>query len=448
MWYRDFTIQLVLLFFVVFTPPVRAVELLINQRGFYRLGDTISSFPAAADSIINITVSDVVLDLGGYTISQGNATASVDGILINNGLSDIVIRNGTISNVTRSGIRIGSSCSQITIQNVEFLNCRVSGVDFQGTAGSRVVDGAVTNCQFYNCATTAGGAPINMLSCANFSVNNCTIANASATIAWTGALLNTSSQCSFNSLTIKSNTTTNALTGISVIGGSSNSFTNCLIQNNSGSTALTGVSLTTATTANSLIDSTVAGNTSSAGLCIGFSLNNAPTTYFNNCSANGNTGVGARGFVFDGGSNNVAVIGCTANGNANSDAASSAVGFQILTASNGLLLDCVSAYNTSALISQGIAFGGLTPGATWTLRSPLAERNLGNSAANSFGLFVSALTPGAFFYRTIGFNNNTTAANQISAPAAYSGSITNPAAPPTSNMNGIIGAWENLAIQN
>lgn len=449
MRYGVFSIQFVLfnLFFVCTTS---SVELLIDKPGLYKLGNTITTLPSAADSAINITVGNVILDLGGRTILQGNGTALVDGVLINNGLSDIIIRNGTISGFTRSGIRVGSSCSKIEIENISFINCAISGLDFQGTALNTIVDGSVRNAQIYNCGTTSGGAPLNMLFCSNFTVSGCAVSNTVATIALTAALLDNLSQCSFDTLLIKSNVTTNALTGISVIGGSSNSFTNCLVQSNSGTTGLTGISLTSATASNSLINCSVIGNTSITGIFTGFNLNSAPSSYLNNCTANANTGVGARGFVFDGGSNSAAVLGCTANANSNTGGGSSCVGFSILSASSGLLLDCISSYNTSALTCQGIAFGGITPGSTWVLRAPVTERNVGNTAGNSFGFVYSALAPlppsGSFFFRTIAFSNNTTAGNQISAPASYNGSITSVAGVLTSNLNSITGVWTNIAV--
>ncbi|MBI2774406.1 right-handed parallel beta-helix repeat-containing protein [Candidatus Dependentiae bacterium] len=441
MRYSNFSIQFFLLA-MLFMQTARGVDLLIDQSGFYKLGDTILSLPLAADSIINITVGNVVLDLGGLTTSQGNATALVDGVSINSGLSDVVVQNGTISNVTRSGIRVGSSCSKIIIQNIEFLNCATAGADFQGTASAAIVDGAINNCQFYNCGTTAGGAPLNLLGCSNFSVNNCTIANSSATITWTGALLSTCSQCTIQSVMVKGNTSTNSLTGIGISGGASNSFSNCFIQNNIAS-SLTGFNLAGSTTSTILLNSFVSSNSSLTGILVGYNFNNAAFSYVDKCTANSNTSVGGmQGFLFDTSAVNSVVSNCIVNANSTTSLVNSFTGFAMLVGSSGLLRDCSALYNSSATRSHGMVINAT--GNAWVVTSPFFTQNSGSSGANSFGLLYSASAPlGTLFLRTLAFANNTTG-NQISFPAAYSGSLTTIAA--ATILNSVTGVWTNLAV--
>src|SRR6516162_5567665 len=91
----------ILIFHIIFfANSLQAIDMTISKPGIYTLGNFIVSRPAGSTSIINIISSDVVLDLNGYVVSQGNATASVDGIAINSGLTDIIIKNGTIRSLT------------------------------------------------------------------------------------------------------------------------------------------------------------------------------------------------------------------------------------------------------------------------------------------------------------------------------------------------------------
>lgn len=119
--------------------PCYAPAFTITSPGYYKLGDDITFSPGGADSIIAIQASNVTLDLGGRIIEQGNATAGVDGIALSAGLSNVIIRNGTIRNVTNRGIFVdsnGASSSQIVISDIVFDTCQSRGISFEDAAAA------------------------------------------------------------------------------------------------------------------------------------------------------------------------------------------------------------------------------------------------------------------------------------------------------------------------
>ncbi len=82
----------------------------INSPGFYCLANNISG-------TITIAASDVVLDLNRYKISNR--------IVINNNLSDIFVKNGTVEGTAASdAIAVGSGSRNISIQDVTVKNAR------------------------------------------------------------------------------------------------------------------------------------------------------------------------------------------------------------------------------------------------------------------------------------------------------------------------------------
>ena len=100
-----------------------STDLLITTSGTYQLDDDILSTGDATNGTIRIQSSYVTLDLNTCFIQQTTNTANCNGIQIDPGLSDIVIKNGTVSGFTNSGISVGSNCSKININNLIVENC-------------------------------------------------------------------------------------------------------------------------------------------------------------------------------------------------------------------------------------------------------------------------------------------------------------------------------------
>ena len=87
----------------------------ITESGYYKL---------ATDAVGTITISAscVTLDLNGYCIANG----SNHGVVINNSVSKVTVRNGTIFSPTNgNGIEIASGCDSITISNIGATQCNI-----------------------------------------------------------------------------------------------------------------------------------------------------------------------------------------------------------------------------------------------------------------------------------------------------------------------------------
>ena len=78
--------------------PISKLPFTINQPGSYFLTDNLQ-FTAASGNAITITVSNVTLDLMGFTLSSSNPVTGV-GIKIDAGLRNIAVRNGVIAGTT------------------------------------------------------------------------------------------------------------------------------------------------------------------------------------------------------------------------------------------------------------------------------------------------------------------------------------------------------------
>lgn len=435
--------MLVIIFLTAFS-LIDAVEVTISQSGIYVLGESITSLPASGDSIVNITVSDVVFDLGNYVIVQNNVTAGVDGIVVNSGLSDIVIQNGTIRNVTNEGILINQACSRISIKNIFFENCAGRGIALTGAAGvNQIIDCEIAGCRFLACCNGAGADSVIFLTSTSFSkVSDCIIANTAGVATLSLLSIVNCTGCDFSNITIQNNSTI-SMDIVSVTSSSGNIFTNCIARNNVTSGLLIGFDLN-ASVNNVFNFCEVLFNRSTANQCTGFNIILTSTNNtFNQCRVSSCIGATTfNGFNINA-TNQASLIDCLVTDNSATAAAARSIGYLLNNASFCTFLRCLASYNSS---TASIASGLLLEGAGNTnnaIISCLLSRNLGSSAANSRGL---TLTVGAsnLFTRNISFNNNTTAGNQFLGLAV--GSVTTPGAPATSNLAAVTAAWTNMAI--
>ncbi|MCE5317691.1 MAG: hypothetical protein LLG04_10115 [Parachlamydia sp.] len=97
--------------------------IIIDQPGKYRLCESITFAPTKRNvQAITITASDVVLDLGLFTIRQDNAKKGVYGIAVARDVHNVKITGvdgvAQIRDFSLAGIRILGRTDQITVQNV------------------------------------------------------------------------------------------------------------------------------------------------------------------------------------------------------------------------------------------------------------------------------------------------------------------------------------------
>lgn len=105
----------------------------LDIPGNYYLTDNIEFHPTGAPTaniVIHITSSNVSLDLNAKQISQASAnhTPLVRAIVVDPGLSNILIHNGAISNCSGAGIVIASNCENITLHKLSVLSPGLSGI--------------------------------------------------------------------------------------------------------------------------------------------------------------------------------------------------------------------------------------------------------------------------------------------------------------------------------
>jgi hypothetical protein len=140
--------------------PISSAPFTINQSGSYYLT---SNLAVSTGDAINILVSNVTLDLNGFTISSTAPSATGIAIRINGGLKNLVIQNGFIlSGVTNtggtySGPGFGNGIIFVNTQatNVRVTNVAVTGIRFHGiylTSDSSLVESCTIR--------TAGGIGI------------------------------------------------------------------------------------------------------------------------------------------------------------------------------------------------------------------------------------------------------------------------------------------------
>jgi hypothetical protein len=143
----------------------------INQPGSYYLESNIS-VPAGVTWGISVEAAGVTLDLNGFTIDGNNAGGN-GGVRV--GAPGVLLRNGTIRNVERSGVFVGNfpvGSPGLTIENVRVLDVSGAvvppgGAISSGAAGILAGRGAIIrNCYVNNAAVgIAAGYNANISGC-------------------------------------------------------------------------------------------------------------------------------------------------------------------------------------------------------------------------------------------------------------------------------------------
>ena len=181
--------------------PISSVPFIIDAPGSYYLTRNLQ-FTAESGDAITVTVSDVTLDLMGFTLSSAPAVTG-DAIRMNPGLRNIAVKNGTITGnttvttsgtppnqawtVSEAGFAYGinsSSTPKATgcqFSHLRIFGCRSIGLDAGngavveqvtvsqngGTAGIVASAGSVTNCSAHTNNNNGINASLG-------SVTNCT----------------------------------------------------------------------------------------------------------------------------------------------------------------------------------------------------------------------------------------------------------------------------------
>lgn len=133
---------------------------------------------------ITINSNNVILDLLGFSVTQNGGVANVNGIVVNAGLTNIVIQNGSIKDFSNNGISIGAGCSQVVIDNLTLCNCGNRAIELVGSTASPLQTGIIKNCTFVtSCTLSTADNVITLSHCNDIDIQNCTLSNNGSTNA-------------------------------------------------------------------------------------------------------------------------------------------------------------------------------------------------------------------------------------------------------------------------
>ena len=120
--------------------------MIINEPGSYRLTRNIETTNIA----ITITVSNVTLDLNGFTLSFVGSQSFVDGVLVYPTARNVEIKNGVITGYSRYGIFFPAGPSPQTDAEANLSNLRITqngaaGISIEARLGALISDCVVAN---------------------------------------------------------------------------------------------------------------------------------------------------------------------------------------------------------------------------------------------------------------------------------------------------------------
>lgn len=341
----------------------------ISSEGSYYLSGNLS---ITSGSAITVAANNVTIDLQGFEVA---GTGGFTGIVINSGISNVTIRNGTIRNFTSVGIN-GAGNSTVRVEKVRALN--------NGSVGIKVdINGAVIDC------VAEANAGVGIVGADNCVIHHC------QSIGNTGTSshgISVGNDAQISGCVARTNG------GSGIVAGTSGELSDCVANNNSG----IGINLGGGCTLSNCIASNNAG---SAGISV-----TAGCTIIN-CigNTNGDFGitVGDRNMV----------SGCTCNSNQVAG----------IVAAN----DCVIINNHA---SQNGGGGGGGSGIEVTGSNNRVEGNsvhANNDPAGSYGIYPVSPNVGNVIIKNTARGNNTenyhnAAGNADYGPFGSPSSATNP----------------------
>ncbi len=292
----------------------------IDKSGEYTLESSFSE----TGTVVIIAASNVTLNLAGRTFS-----GAFIGILINSGLSNIIIKNGIIDGCS-VGISIKDSCSFIRLKDIEITNCANRAIEIVGTSGNEVNGIIMKRLRVHLCCDGGSADHVIHIDYADDVIlSDCLISkNGTSSVNLRGVSITNSTNalfeqvrisanqgntlygfyvagadCFFSHCNVRSNTAIGALTAFCFNGGSSTSgnlCTKCFALNNTSTNGpISGFELLEFVTFNILQQCVASGNTATAGIstanCYGFNLDQPTYCSLVKCRALYNSAPGSGG---------------------------------------------------------------------------------------------------------------------------------------------------------
>jgi parallel beta-helix repeat protein len=244
------------------TPLAGPAPITISTAGSYYLTQNISAIGQPA---IVITVSEVTLDLNGFALI-GDNTSGKDGITIQGAISDVTIRNGSITSFGEFGIN-GLGALGVCVEWVKVRGQGSTGLALgersivvrcvaqfnngngisvarnslvrECTVGNIVANGIVTDvgCTVADCSATQCGS-YGIFALQGSALLNCSAYNNVGTPGVNAGGISTTNNCALTNCSASSNTTTSGMpfsnSGVGFSLGSNCVMTNCTAANNAG----------------------------------------------------------------------------------------------------------------------------------------------------------------------------------------------------------------------
>lgn len=135
----------------------------IAAPGFYCLANDITGQ-------ITIASDNVVFDLSDREISGGT-----NGVAINAGTQNVIVRNGRITGTTAEGVLVGNGCVNIEIISLNLVGCGDYGVKLDGTGA------AINNCNVQNIQTTSCIGGVQFIDTNNSVIDSCQVVSSVVT---------------------------------------------------------------------------------------------------------------------------------------------------------------------------------------------------------------------------------------------------------------------------
>ena len=426
----------------------------ISRPDQYILAGSISATPTSGN-IISITTSNVVLNLNGNCIEQGDSTSGISVINIATGLSNITIKNGTIKNATNYGIYIANNCRNIKIKNIVVDGCNKEGIMFNGSTGNSITDCEVTNVGVINCdgselAEGSAESGLYLKQCKNIRLSNSFFNNnqtSSVTSSRTtyGVYMETTTGCHFDNCEAIGNLGGAAYGFYTCSNSLANIFSDCLSAENTGTAACDtagtggqGCGFCVDTCAATIFENCTALSNLSTTTAYGFLLLTSTANEILNCKANrqktviSNTdeeGSGdAHGIYLAGGQDNI-VKNCIANGNiGGSNAYHFATGIR-LDVSQGVnesrcqIIECEASSNNGQS-GTGIGIHLANVGTCTTIIGNKTFTNTADTAANHYGIKDNSTDSTALIMKNLSYGHNLSGSGTNNFSIDYTGGPT------------------------
>jgi hypothetical protein len=384
---------------------------IVSSGRYYLADDLTQEANGASDIVLQITASNVHLDMNKKSITPhvSGSHATGIGIALVKGISNVGIMNGNIYgadssgntklttaiNLTNSGSGTSYSiklnnlyvtrCGSVgitadTINDLSIENCTVSDITdtaahARGAFLTSVNNLVIKNCEFNKMTSDTGfGEGLRLASCVDGKIENVSACNNSITTGSssspaTGLWITGGSNLKFKNV-VASNNNSNvaAASGIHVVNTSLCQFENCIANNNNTSTGTSiyaaGFYISGSGTNGRLKNCQASNNNSSATTsnAYGIFISQA-NTHLENVSANGNnTNANAEAYGFYVNSNDNMLTSCKANKNNNTNgganSAASAFGMYVVGGNKNTFSSCIANSNTTDATStvRGVGF--------------------------------------------------------------------------------------------